>query len=253
VGGVLKSIVRSGERDVLLTLVSVSKRQPVHRIGLAKRALLVSCLPEESDSGYWRLSYRIPQSRACRPFRCLHIREGDTPRAFGVPPRIGRAPKRPARARIEEYDKDNRHVSESDSSGRQLTSNARFAKAMAMYWLALAYTNQRKQDIALSAADNAFSIPPPTCTAPTNWPDRLRPRLQAAKISQQQQLIAIWQKRLNDLQYLRIPARLQRIGNPKCSHQRQLTNPHANSQVPSGRYAARYRASVDQTVALRTS
>jgi len=77
--------------------------------------------------------------------------------------------------------------------------NARSAKAMAMYWLALAYTNQHKQDFALSTADNAFQY-----AAQLHSSDQLaRPiadlGLQVAKISQQQELITIWQKRLDDL------------------------------------------------------
>jgi len=115
---------------------------------------------------------------------------------------------------IEEYDKTIAMYPESDSSGRQLTSNARFAKAMAMYWLALAYTNQRKQDFALSAADNAFQY-----TAQLHSSDQLARQiadlgLQAANLSQQQQLIAIWQKRLKDLPANPCPA--PKIGNSNC-------------------------------------
>jgi hypothetical protein len=96
---------------------------------------------------------------------------------------------------IEEYDKTIATYPESGSSGGHLASNVRLAKAMAMYWLALAYANQRNQDLALSAADNAFQY-----TAQLHNSEQLARMiadvgLRVAKGSQQQEFITTWQKR----------------------------------------------------------
>jgi tetratricopeptide (TPR) repeat protein len=114
---------------------------------------------------------------------------------------------------IEEHDKTIAAYPESDS-GRRLTSNARFWKAMAMYWLALAYTNQRKQDAALSAADNAFQYSVRLHSAHQLARQIADLGLQAAKTSQQPQLITTWQERLRHLPADPCPA--PNINNPNC-------------------------------------
>jgi hypothetical protein len=85
---------------------------------------------------------------------------------------------------------------------------------MAMYWLALAYANQRNQDLALSAADNAFQY-----TAQLHNSEQLARMiadlgLREAKASQQQEFITTWQKRMSDLPADPCPA--PNIHNPNC-------------------------------------
>lgn len=109
---------------------------------------------------------------------------------------------------IEEYDKTITSYPESN------TGNARFAKAMAMYGLATAYTNQRKQDLALSAADNAFQY-----TTQMHSPEQLKRQIaqlgfRLANASQQQELITTWGNRLIDLPADPCPA--PNIHNPNC-------------------------------------
>jgi hypothetical protein len=109
---------------------------------------------------------------------------------------------------IEEYDKTIASYPESN------TGNTRFAKGMAMYGLATAYANQRKQDLALSAADNAFQY-----TAEVHNPEQLKKQiaqlgLQLADASKQQELITTWQKRLSDLPA--DPCPVPNIHNPNC-------------------------------------
>jgi tetratricopeptide (TPR) repeat protein len=109
---------------------------------------------------------------------------------------------------MEEYDKT---IATYRASG---SSDVRFSKAMAMYWLALAYANQRKQDLALSAADNAFQY-----TAQLHNPAQLARMiadlgLQEAKASRQQELITTCQNRLSELPADPCPA--PNIHNPNC-------------------------------------
>jgi len=109
---------------------------------------------------------------------------------------------------IEEYDKTIASYPEST------TGNARFGKVMAMYWLAAAYTNERKHDLALSAADDAF-----LCAAQSHGTEQLERQiaqlgLQAANATRQQEVSAAWQKRLNDLPADPCPA--PNIHNPNC-------------------------------------
>ncbi|HWZ97755.1 MAG TPA: hypothetical protein VN025_08350 [Candidatus Dormibacteraeota bacterium] len=116
--------------------------------------------------------------------------------------------EKPLARATEEYDKTIASYPESN------TGNARFAKAMAMYALATAYANQRKQDLALSAADNAFQY-----TVQVHSPEQLKKQiaqlgLQLANASKQKELITTWQARLADLPA--DPCPVPDIHNPNC-------------------------------------
>jgi len=109
---------------------------------------------------------------------------------------------------IEEYDKTLASYPEA------ATGNARFGKGMAMYWLAAAYTNERKPDLALSAAENAFQYAAQSHSTQQLERQIAQLGLRAANATRQQELIATWQKRLNDLPADPCPA--PNINNPNC-------------------------------------
>jgi tetratricopeptide (TPR) repeat protein len=115
---------------------------------------------------------------------------------------------------IEEYDKTIATYPESGSSGGHPVSNVRFFKAMAMYWLALAYANQRNQDLALSAADNAFQYAAQLHNSGQLVRTIAVLGLREAKGSQQQEFVTTWHKRLSDLPADPCPA--PNIHNPNC-------------------------------------
>jgi hypothetical protein len=109
---------------------------------------------------------------------------------------------------IEEFDKTIAAYPESN------TGNARFAKVMTMYALATAYTNQHKQDLALSAADDAFQYGTQVHISEQLLRQIAQLGLRSASASKQQELIATWQSRLADLPADPCPA--PNIHNPNC-------------------------------------
>jgi hypothetical protein len=109
---------------------------------------------------------------------------------------------------IEEFDKTISAYSESN------TGNARFSKVLAMYALASAYTNQHKQDLALSAADDAFQYATQVRISEHLMRQIAQLGLQVATASKQQELIATWQRRLTDLPA--DPCPVPDIHNPNC-------------------------------------
>lgn len=115
---------------------------------------------------------------------------------------------------IDEYDKAIATYPEFDSSGRSLTGNARFAKAMMMYSLAAAYAREGKQDLALSTADNAFQF-----NATLHSSNQLARQiadlgLQVAKAANKPNIVSEWQTRLNGVPADPCPA--PNINNPNC-------------------------------------
>lgn len=127
---------------------------------------------------------------------------------------------------IEEYDRTIQTYSSSDPSGNQLTSGPRFGKAMAMYWLEIAYAREGKEDLALTAADNAFQYNAELHGPATLGRDIAKLALDVAKKKQQSELMSAWQKRLRELPS--DPCPVPNINNPNC-----ITPVPATASIPS--------------------
>jgi len=114
------------------------------------------------------------------------------------------------------------------SYGQQETASLTFEKSLAMNWLEVAYARQKKYDLALSAADQAYDY-----TTQVNGPTEIKRQiaelaLSAAQTSQQAAVQGRWQERLNALPANPCPA--PSINNPNCVTPAVGSNPPTSNR-----------------------
>lgn len=123
---------------------------------------------------------------------------------------------------IEEFDKT--LFSYPANSGQSLSLD----KSLAMHWLQVAYVRQKKYDLSLTAAEQAYAY-----TEQVNGPAEIKRQiaglaLDTAKTTSQQDAIGRWQQKLDSLPANPCPA--PNINNPNC-----ITPAYPNSPVQNSR------------------